>query len=198
VERLSVLEETLSPFVEQRCKRFDVVKPLAAPPSARRERLPVLEETLSPFVERLSVLEETLSPFVEQRCKRFDVVKPLAAPPSARRERLPAVEETLASFAERRCKRLGDRGPLLRPHSARALSDMFLMTTRPSPPRVPATRMRMSPGGSFGTSQASLSSQLASVWLPTVTIELQTRWSLGLVSHDVRPTIVRFAKKETS
>jgi uncharacterized protein (UPF0335 family) len=78
-ETLSVLEETLSAFVEQRCERFDVVKPLASRPSARAERLSVLEETLSAFVERLSALEETLSAFAEQRCKRFPVVEPLAS-----------------------------------------------------------------------------------------------------------------------
>jgi len=105
--------------VERRCKRFDVVKPLASRLSAR--------------VERPSVLEETLSAFVEQRCKRFDVVEPLASRLSARVERpsvleetlsvfverLSVLEETLSVFVEQRCKRFDVVKPLASHPSSR-------------------------------------------------------------------------------
>jgi len=78
--------------VEQRCKRFDVVEPLAARRSAFVEPLSVLEERLRSLVERLSVLEETRSAFVEQRCRQFDDGGPLAAPLLSCRERRKALE----------------------------------------------------------------------------------------------------------
>jgi len=120
-----VHEETLSAFVEQRCKRFDDVKPLASPPSAH--------------VERLSVLEETLSAFVEQRCKRFDDVKPLASPPSARAERPSVLEETLSAFVEQRCKRLEDGEPLASPRLIHRPARVTVRTRKTSlvPPRAP-------------------------------------------------------------
>ena len=96
-----MLEETLSAFVEQRCKRFDDGEPLASRRSAR--------------VEPPSALEETLTSLVGRRCKRFNDGEPLASPPLSRRERLQAFEETLTSFAEHRCKGLGDGGPLAAP-----------------------------------------------------------------------------------
>ena len=141
MERPSALEETLSALVEQRCKRFDVEKPLASRRSARVERLSALEETLSAlveqrckrfdvvkplasrrsaFVERLSALEETLSALVEQRCKRFDVVKPLASRRAARVERPKELEETPSACEEQRCKRFDDVKPLASRRSARA------------------------------------------------------------------------------
>ncbi len=74
-----MFQETLSALGGWRCKRFDVVEPLASRRSARAEQLSV-------FGEMLSALAEALSAFAERRCKRFDVVEPFASRRSARVE----------------------------------------------------------------------------------------------------------------
>jgi len=109
----SPIQETLSVFEEPRCKRFDVVEPLAPPPSVRVETPSVCGERrcerfdaenvratgLWACPQPLSVLGEALFLFAEQRCKSFDASEPLASPLSACIETPSAFEETRSVLA---------------------------------------------------------------------------------------------------